>query len=74
MVLSYNAHFPHRLDNDGVYHSFCRACFRTVASSRREADLADGERKHECSGSPIFAKRIENDPLNQNPAKAKTSL
>ncbi len=46
MVLCSNAHFPHRLDNDGVYHSFCRACFRTVASSRREADLADGEREH----------------------------
>jgi len=73
-MLSSYAPFPHRLDNDGVYHSFCRTCFLTVATSRREADLADGEREHECSGSPIFARRIECAPMELDPAKAKAVL
>jgi hypothetical protein len=39
--------FPHRL-KDSHYESICRVCFRTIASSRDESELAIEEEKHVC--------------------------
>lgn len=40
--------FVHRSNRDGTVDSICRGCFMTVATSRRETDLEQAERKHCC--------------------------
>lgn len=42
--------FPHRRNPDGSFDSICLKCFRTVATQRNEADLAQAERDHVCEG------------------------
>ena len=45
--------FPHRLDQNGIYHSVCMTCFRTVATSFSLAALVEQERQHWCEGPPL---------------------
>ena len=40
--------FPRRLDADGVYHSFCGRCFKTLGTSQNQAALDNEEQRHEC--------------------------
>jgi hypothetical protein len=45
--------FPHRRNPDGSFDSICPKCFRTVATRRDEADLAQAERDHVCEDDGI---------------------
>jgi len=45
--------FPHRRNPDGSFDSICPKCFRTVATRRNEADLAQDERDHVCEDDAI---------------------
>ena len=40
--------FVHRENRDGTFDSICPACFDTVATAAREADLAKYEKPHVC--------------------------
>lgn len=40
--------FVHRENPDGTIDSVCRACFATVGTSAREADLEPAEKRHAC--------------------------
>jgi hypothetical protein len=42
---------PHRRNEDGSYDSICPNCFATVAQSRAEGDLAEGEIAHVCDSA-----------------------
>jgi hypothetical protein len=44
--------FPRQLDQDGLYHSVCMTCFRTIAISSSLAVIAEKEWSHRCDGSP----------------------
>jgi len=56
--------FPHRRNPDGSFDSICRKCFRTVATRRNEADLAQAEREHVCEDDATdFSAR---DPANES--------
>ncbi len=44
------AAFCHRPNADGSFDSICLACFATVYSTQREADLIPGEQRHSCGG------------------------
>jgi len=41
--------YAHRQNEDGTFDSICVYCFGTIASAKREVDLAEGERRHTCS-------------------------
>ena len=45
--------FPHRRNPDGSFDSICPKCFRTVATRRNEADLAQPERDHICEDEAL---------------------
>ena len=38
----------HRLGPDGTWDSICLHCFRTIAQTNREKELAKFEREHVC--------------------------
>jgi hypothetical protein len=42
--------FPRQLDQDGLYHSVCMTCFRTIAISPSLALIAEKEWSHQCDG------------------------
>jgi len=46
--------FVHRSNYDRSFDSICKLCFRTVISSRTEADLAAGECSHHCDHGTIY--------------------
>jgi hypothetical protein len=51
-----HTNFPHRENPDGTWDSICIQCLRTVASSVRESDLAEGEDSHFCD--PLDLERL----------------
>jgi hypothetical protein len=57
-------HFVHRHNRDGSYDSICPRCAATAASATVEADLADGERLHECNPALLMPRPC---PLAQQP-------
>jgi hypothetical protein len=60
--------FPRQLDQDGLYHSVCMTCFRTIAISSNPAVLAEKEWLHSCDGrSP----QVLSGPI---PTTAQTEL
>ena len=40
--------FVRRSNKDSTTDSICLACFRTIATTAREADLVSAEEKHIC--------------------------
>jgi hypothetical protein len=40
--------FVHRANWYGTLDSFCRQCFVTVATAKREVDLEKSEKEHVC--------------------------
>jgi hypothetical protein len=46
--------WPHRLNPDGTYDSICPTCFRTIAHSSDENELARVENLHVCPGAPLL--------------------
>jgi hypothetical protein len=40
--------FPHRHNPDGTIDSICAKCFVTVATSRKESELEEAEKTHDC--------------------------
>jgi hypothetical protein len=42
--------FPRTVDQDGLYHSVCLTCFRTIAISSNHAVLAEKEWLYSCDG------------------------
>ena len=56
--------FPHRRNPDGSFDSICPNCFRTVATRRNEADLAQTEREHVCENDT--ADFTEPDPAKES--------
>jgi hypothetical protein len=48
--------FSHRHNSDDSWDSICMQCFLTVITTKREADLAEPEMKHDC-GALFTAKR-----------------
>jgi hypothetical protein len=40
--------FMRRKNPDSTHDSICMTCFLTVAHGANEADLIDGEQKHDC--------------------------
>jgi hypothetical protein len=49
--------FLRRIDASGVHVSFCVVCFQTVARSLSRAELAKGEKQHDCSGPPLLPQK-----------------
>jgi hypothetical protein len=45
--------FPHRFNPDGTFDSICITCFRTIAMSEKEADLAAAEEAHACNPADL---------------------
>jgi hypothetical protein len=50
---SKSARFPRQLDQNGLYHSICTTCFRTIAISSNAQVLADREWFHRCDGGSL---------------------
>jgi len=46
--------FPHRHNPDGSYDAICTRCFATVATARREDELAALEKAHVCDESKLM--------------------
>ena len=59
--------FAHRQDGDGLWHSFCVICLKTVAESPSEESLENGEREHICSGPPFGNLEHEPKPNGESP-------
>lgn len=57
-----SARFPHRENDDGSFDSICPVCFRTIGRAQSEADLAQAEREHVCSGSDLRASESPEPP------------
>jgi len=45
-----SARFPRQLDQNGLYHSVCMTCFRTITISSDLAALSENEWRHNCNG------------------------
>lgn len=41
----------HHVQVKQVWVSICKVCFRTAAQAEQERELAEAEKRHECSGS-----------------------
>jgi hypothetical protein len=50
MARTANLVFSHLRNDNGTVNSICLKCFSTIATKGTEADLADSEAAHECSG------------------------
>jgi hypothetical protein len=50
MVTATLSTFTHRWNYDGSYDSICLLCNRTIATGRKEWELAEGEENHELEG------------------------
>jgi hypothetical protein len=48
-----SARFPRQLDQNGLYHSICTTCFRTIAISSNPQVLTDREWLHSCDGGSL---------------------
>jgi len=46
--------FPHRHNTDGSYDSICTVCYATVASVRKECELAVAESIHRCDPATLY--------------------
>ncbi len=55
--------FIHRASRNGVFDSVCLECFATVATSRHEPDLTQGERDHVCD--PWLTKPLGKERTHQ---------
>lgn len=49
--------FAHRANEDGTFDSICLSCFKTIATSKAESSLGEGERSHACD--PDECKRFQ---------------
>jgi len=49
-----NANFPHRHNRDGSYDSICTLCHATVATVRKETELAEYEHSHACDPIRLY--------------------
>lgn len=70
MTTPYRIGFAHRANGDGTYDSICRACFQTVGTVSREADLDKPEQDHQCDQQLLDRFRITRlllDRLNRPP-------
>jgi len=47
-VMMVEIKFSHRYNPDGTWQSICPECYKTVAESRKEADLKRAESIHVC--------------------------
>jgi hypothetical protein len=52
--MEYESEFRHRQNSDGTFDAICLQCFRTIATQRRESDLAAPECVHVCSPSDLL--------------------
>jgi hypothetical protein len=52
--MEYRSEFRHRQNSDGTFDAICIQCFRTIATQRRESDLAAPECLHVCSPSDLL--------------------
>jgi hypothetical protein len=55
--------FPHRFNSNGFYDSICTRCHLTIASARKESDLAFLEQSHVCN--PIRLYQLQEDAVSQ---------
>jgi hypothetical protein len=46
--------FPHRVNLNGTHDSICRVCLATIATVKREADLAEFEARHVCDPVRVY--------------------
>jgi hypothetical protein len=54
MAVQAVATFHHSKTIEGIWHSVCLCCFRTVANSFSEATLAPEESTHTCNPMDFF--------------------
>jgi hypothetical protein len=68
MSKSTTPHFVHRRNRDGSYDSICSLCAVTTASATAEANLAEGERLHQCNRYILQARPKLMQPPPQRPS------
>ena len=66
MVVEQVTQYAHRTNFNGSFDSICKFCFRTIGSSRNEADLNEPERFHACMDSDLMKSRGLRLPATQH--------
>jgi hypothetical protein len=53
------AGFPHRRNSDDSFDAICPECFKTVASGRKEVNLAIAEMQHICDPADLLERQTK---------------
>jgi hypothetical protein len=61
-----SARFPRQLDQNGLYHSVCMTCFRTIAITSSLLALTEIEWGHQCDGAPIQVSHTRGTQLSES--------
>lgn len=57
--------FAHRATPSGTFDSICLTCFRTIATVRAEAHLAERESNHRCDPIDLRVATVKRPPASE---------